>query len=187
MRKSRFTEAQIIWMIKEQEAGMLYRRHGLSPATFYTLQAKYGGMDVSDAHRLKSLEDENAKLKRLVAETMLDNVVLKDFLEELTTPNVRRAAALKAMQDHDISQRRACRLVGVDPKTVRREHPPDNPEVREEMQAIPSKRRRFGYRRIGVLLERKGMIMNHKKLYRLYTEEKLGVRRRRGRKRAPSA
>jgi len=52
------------------------------------------------------------------------------------------------------------------------------------MQAIASKRRRFGYRRIGVLLERKGMIMNHKKLYRLYTEEKLGVRRRRGRKRA---
>lgn len=58
------------------------------------------------------------------------------------------------------------------------------PEVREEMKAIASKRRRFGYRRIGVLLERKGMIMNHKKLYRLYTEEKLGVRRRRGRKRA---
>jgi len=56
------------------------RRHGLSPATFYKLKAKYGGMDVSDAHRLKSLEDENAKLKRLVAETMLDNVVLKDLL-----------------------------------------------------------------------------------------------------------
>lgn len=88
------------------------------------------------------------------------------------------------MRDHDISQRRVCRLVGVDPKTVRRDRPPDNPEVREEMQAIASKRRRFGYRRIGVLLERKGMVMNHKKLYRLYTEEKLGVRRRRGRKRA---
>ena len=88
------------------------------------------------------------------------------------------------MRDHDISQRRACRLVGVDPKTVRRDRPPDNLEVREEMKAIASKRRRFGYRRIGVLLERKGMIVNHKKLYRLYTEEKLGVRRRRGRKRA---
>jgi hypothetical protein len=84
---------------------------------------------------------------------------------------------LRAMWDNDISQRRACRLVGVDPKTVRRDRPPDNPEVREEMQAIASKRRRFGYRRIGVLLERKGMIMNHKKLYRLYTEEKLGVKR----------
>jgi hypothetical protein len=56
---------------------------------------------------------------------------------------------------------------GYDPKFVRRDQPPDNPEVREEMKAIASKRRRFGYRRIGVLLERKGMIMNHKKLYRL--------------------
>ena len=97
---------------------------------------------------------------------------------------MRRAAARKAMLDHDISQHRACRLVGVDPKTVRRNKPPDNPEVREEMKAIASKRRRFGYRRIGVLLERKGMFMNHKKLYRLYTDEKLGVRRRKGRKRA---
>jgi len=84
MRKSRFTEAQIIGMIKEQEAGLptaeLCRRHGLSPATFYKLKAKYGGMDLSDAKRLKQLEDENAKLKRLVADVMLDNVVLKDLL-----------------------------------------------------------------------------------------------------------
>lgn len=79
------------------------------------------------------------------------------------------------MRDHDISQRRACRLVGVDPKTVRRERPPDNPEIRKEMKAVAAKRRRFGYRRIGVMLERKGMIMNHKKLYRLYSEEKLGA------------
>jgi len=84
MRKSRFTEAQIIEMIKEQEAGLatadLCRKHGLSPATFYKLKARYGGMELSDARRLKALEDENAKLKRLLADTMLDNVVLKDLL-----------------------------------------------------------------------------------------------------------
>ena len=84
MSKSRFTEAQIIGMIREQEAGLptaeLCRKHGLSPATFYKLKAKYGGMDLSDAKRLKQLEDENAKLKRLVADVMLDNVVLKDLL-----------------------------------------------------------------------------------------------------------
>ena len=95
----------------------------------------------------------------------------------------RRDAALRVMRDHDISQRRACRLVGVDPKTVRRDRPPDSAEIRKEMQEIAGKRRRFGYRRIGILLERKGMIMNHKKLYRIYREEGLSVKRRRGRKR----
>lgn len=84
MRNSRFTEAQIIGMIKEQEAGMptveLCRRHGLSPSTFYKLKAKYGGMDVSDAQKLKALESENARLKRLLADSMLDNAVLKDLL-----------------------------------------------------------------------------------------------------------
>ncbi len=84
MRKSRFTDAQIIGMIKEQEAGLptgeLCRKHGLSPATFYKLKAKYGGMDLSDTKRLRQLEEENAKLKRLVADVMLDNIVLKDLL-----------------------------------------------------------------------------------------------------------
>ena len=96
----------------------------------------------------------------------------------------RRDAVLRAMKDHPISQRRACVLIGVDPKTVRRERPPDNPEIRDEMHKIAEKRRRFGYRRLGILLERKGMIMNEKKLYRIYREEGLSVRRRRGRKRA---
>ena len=77
-------DEQIIGMIKEQEAGLptseLCGKHGLSPATFYKLKAKYGGMDLSDAKRLKQLEDENAKFKRLLADAMLDNVVLKDLL-----------------------------------------------------------------------------------------------------------
>ena len=84
MRKSRFNEAQIIGILKEQEAGLptgeVCRKHGVSSATFYKWKAQYGGMDVSDAHKLKALEDENAKLKRLLADTMLDNVVLKDLL-----------------------------------------------------------------------------------------------------------
>ncbi|MEO1346993.1 MAG: IS3 family transposase [Pseudomonadota bacterium] len=185
MRKSRFTEAQII----EQEAGMPTaeecRKRGLSQGTFYKFKSKYGGMEVSDVAKLKALEDENAKLKRLLADQMLDNVVLKDLPgKELTTSTERRNAALRAMRDLDISQSRACRLVGVDPKTVRRDRPPDNPQIRKEMKKIANTRRRFGYRRIGITLEREGYAMNHKKLHRLYTEEKLGVRRRRGRKRA---
>jgi putative transposase len=84
MRKSRFTEEQIIAILAEQERGCstaeVCRRHGISSATFYKWKAKFGGLDVSDARRLKTLEAENAKLKRLLADTMLDNVVLKDLL-----------------------------------------------------------------------------------------------------------
>jgi putative transposase len=83
MKRSRFSEEQIIAILKEQEAGSktveICRRHGISDATFYKWKAKYGGMEVSEAKRLKSLEDENARLKKLLAEAMLDNAVLKDL------------------------------------------------------------------------------------------------------------
>ncbi len=84
MRRSRFSEEQIIGILREHEAGVatpeLCRRHGISDATFYKWKAKYGGMDVSDAKRLKGLEDENRRLKKLLAEAMLDNAALKDLL-----------------------------------------------------------------------------------------------------------
>jgi|TARA_R110000787_G_scaffold253603_1_gene358971 putative transposase len=84
MRKSKFTDEQIIAILAEQERGMatsdVCRRHGVSSATFYKWKAKYGGMDVSDARKLKTLETENARLKRLLADSMLDNSILKDLL-----------------------------------------------------------------------------------------------------------
>ena len=84
MKRSRFSEEQIIGILKDHEAGVsvadLCRKHGVSDASNYKWKAKFGGMDVSEAKRLKALEDENAKLKRMLADAMLDNVALKDLL-----------------------------------------------------------------------------------------------------------
>lgn len=84
MKRNRFTEEQIIGILKEHEVGIsvadLCRTHGVSDATVYKWKAKFGGMDVSEAKRLKWLEDENARLKRLLADAMLDNAALKDLL-----------------------------------------------------------------------------------------------------------
>lgn len=84
MKRSRYTEEQIIGILKEQEAGVsvveLCRKHGMSDATFYSWKSKYAGLEVSEAKRLRALEAENAKLKRLLADAMLDNAALKDLL-----------------------------------------------------------------------------------------------------------
>ncbi len=94
MKRSRFTDEQIIAIVKEQEAGTktvdLCRKHGISDATFYKWKAKYGGLEVSEAKRLKALEDENTRLKKLLADALLDNAVLKELAGK--NGNARREA-----------------------------------------------------------------------------------------------
>jgi putative transposase len=86
MKRIRFTEEQIIGVLKEHDLGAktadLCRKHGISAATFYNWKSKFGGMDVSEAKRLKQLQDENGKLKKLLADAMLDNAALKDLLSK---------------------------------------------------------------------------------------------------------
>ena len=90
MKRSRFTEEQIIAVLREQEAGVataeVCRKHGVSSATFYKWKGKFGGLEVSEAKRLKALEDENGRLKRVLADAMVDNAALKDLWEKVVTP-----------------------------------------------------------------------------------------------------
>jgi putative transposase len=117
MKRVRFTEEQIIGVLKEHEAGAktadLARKHGVSEATLYNWKAKYGGLDVSEAKRLKQLEDENAKLKKLLAEQMLDAAALRELLrKKMVGPAVKRegVAHLQAV---------ICRNGGLAPLSMR--------------------------------------------------------------------
>src|SRR5580693_2225405 len=109
MKRARFTEEQIIAVLKEHEAGAktadLARKHGISEATLYNWKAKFGGMEVSDAKRLKSLEEENRKLKKLLAESMLDNAVLKEIAGK--NGDARRQAKCRRACPKDLRAERA--------------------------------------------------------------------------------
>lgn len=119
MKRSRFSEEQIIVILKQQESGIatadVCREHGISSATFYKWKAKFGGLEVSDTRKLKALEDENAK----------------------------RDAAAHLCKEHEVSQRRACSVLGVDRSSVRyRSVRPNDAELREAMKAVAAERRR---------------------------------------------
>ncbi|UGY20665.1 IS3 family transposase [Bradyrhizobium septentrionale] len=190
MKRSRFSEEQIIGILKEHEAGVsvadLCRKHGVSDASIYKWKAKFGGLEVSEAKRLKTLEDENTRLKRLLADAMLDNAALKDLGgKEMVTPAAKRKAVAHLRDAFGMSERRACKAIGCCRMTMRYQTTrADDAGLRQRMRAIAHERRRFGYRRLHVRLKREGYVINHKKLFRLYREEKLAVRRRGGRRRA---
>ncbi len=101
MKRNRFSEEQIIGVLREQEAGAvvaeLCRKHGMSSATFYAWKAKYGGMDVSDAKRLRALEDENARLKRLYADAMLDNCAFRSIRSLVPTTSDHRFRSIRSL------------------------------------------------------------------------------------------
>ncbi|MFE8586017.1 IS3 family transposase, partial [Sphingomonas sp. NCPPB 2930] len=188
-----FSEEQIIGILKEAEAGAvvteLCRKHGMSSATYYAWKAKFGGLEVSDAKRLRSLEEENARLKRLLADTMLDNAGLKDLLsKKLVTPAAKRQAVAHLQATLGMSERRACAVVGADRTSMRyRSCRADDGDLRSRLCELAQQRRRFGYRRLHILLRRDGITINRKKTQRLYREEGLTVRRRKGRRRAVGA
>ncbi|WP_433934507.1 IS3 family transposase [Brevundimonas diminuta] len=190
MKRARFTDEQIIGILRENEAGAkageLARKHGVSEGTIYAWKAKFGGMSVSDAQRLRALEDENGKLKRLLADAMLDKAALNDLLsKKLVGPAAMRQAVAHLKAAFGVSERRACSIIKADGKSVRYRscRQPDT-ALRERLRALAVERRRFGYRRLFVLLRREGEPSGKNRIYRLYREEGLTVRKRRSRRRA---
>ncbi|MCA2412121.1 IS3 family transposase [Rhizobium leguminosarum] len=190
MKKQRFTEEQIIGVLKEQEAGAkaadLCRKHGISEATFYNWKAKYGGMEVSEAKRLKALEDENARLKKLLAEQMLEcGRTPRASCKKKVGPAAQRGAVTHLKAVMGLSERRACQIISADRKTIRyRSSRPPEVELRAKLRDLANERRRFGYRRLFVLLRRDGEPSGVNRIYRLYREEGLSVRKRKARRRA---
>jgi putative transposase len=190
MKRARFSEEQIIGILRENEAGAkageLARKHGVSEGTIYAWKAKFGGMSVSDAQRLRSLEEENGKLKRLLADAMLDKAALNELLEKkMVGPAAMREGVAHLRTVFEISERRACSIIKADRKMVRYRscRPPDT-ALREWLRNLAVERRRFGYRRLFVLLRREDEPSGKNRIYRLYREEGLTVRTRRVRRRA---
>ncbi|WP_110648878.1 IS3 family transposase [Salinicola peritrichatus] len=190
MKRARFSEEQIIGILAEHEAGAkcadLCRKHGMSEGTFYNWKARFGGMTVSEAKRLKTLEDENARLKKLLAEQMLDLAAMKELVfKKVVTPAEKRDAVSHLKQLLGLSERRACRLVGADRRMIR--YVPrraSDTALRDRLRELANERRRFGYRRLFVLLRREGELSGINRIYRLYREEGLTVRKRKARRKA---
>ncbi|HSR07505.1 MAG TPA: IS3 family transposase [Bryobacteraceae bacterium] len=183
MKKGRFTTEQIIGVLKQHEAGRkvqeLAREMGVSEATIYTWKSKYGGMDVSEAQRLKRLEDENRRLKQLVADLSLDKEALKGIgaKKRLELAGLRTDVAF-AMAQYEMSERQACKLVDLDRSSYRYEPRPDhNAELRQELVQLARQKPRYGYRRLHAVLSRRGSPVSPQRVYRVYKAEGLMVRR----------
>jgi thioredoxin-like negative regulator of GroEL len=129
----------------------------VSEATAYNWKVKYGGMDVSEAKRVRQLEEENAKLKKLLAEQMLDAAALRELLAKMVGPAVKRDAVAYLQATMGLSERRACTIVGADRTMVRHQScRPADTELRTRLRELANERRRFGYRRLFTLLRREG-------------------------------
>jgi len=176
--KKRFSEGQIIGFLREADAGMsvkdLCRRHGFSEALYYLWRSKFGGMSVPDARRLKELEADNARLKKLLAEQIFENDVINDVLRKnvLTAPAKREL--VRPMIDRGLSERRALRAARMSASAFRYALAPDrNVELRQKIEALAHRHKRYGVGMIHLKLWQAGMLVNRTRVERLYQEAKL--------------
>ncbi|UXA11579.1 IS3 family transposase [Mycobacterium sp. SMC-8] len=194
-KRRRHTPDQIIRKLAEgnkllasgQELAEVCRHLEIAESTWHRWLAQYGGMKANDAKRLKELEAENARLKKLVANQALDIDMLKEiFVGKLLTPNRKRRAATMLRERFGVSQRRACTVVGLHRSTMRLTPSPittEEAELRAWLRWFSIDRPRWGWRRAAKMARRAGWKINNKRIRRLWREEGLRVPQRRRKKR----
>lgn len=185
MKKSRFTETQIVSILKEADAGVpvkeIWRKYGISSATYYSWKAKYGGLEASQLKRLKELEGELSQYKRMYAELAHENYAQGPDPERALGPSERREAVRYLVETHDMPVQRACAAVGLARSSYyepRVDWLSRDREVIEALQSLADQYPRRGFWKYHKMLRRSGRSWNHKRVYRVYCELKLNHRRR---------
>ncbi|MFE8072966.1 IS3 family transposase [Marinobacteraceae bacterium S3BR75-40.1] len=184
MKKSRFSDSQILSILKQAENGVsvpeLCREHGMSSATFYKWRAKFGGMDASMMKRLKELEDENRRLKKMYAEERLKAELRQEALEgKVVKPSRRKEMAQKVVADGRCSIRLACITFGISETCYRYQAKlsDENAEIADWLERLAENRRNWGFGLCYLYLRNvKGYTWNHKRVYRIYRELELNLR-----------
>ncbi|MFC1962393.1 IS3 family transposase [Chloroflexota bacterium] len=183
----------MIAVLREGEAGGrvadLCRKYGMSDATYYNWKARYAGLTVSEFKRLKAMEEDNRRLKLIVAEQVMDIRALKELLSKLLLkPRIKRLAVSHARENLGLSERKACLLVNILASVYRYRPKEGNDDaLRQRMRELAGQRKRFGSPRLHILLKREVLVINHKRTERIYREEGLALRRKRRRKGAAGA
>ncbi|NMG34553.1 IS3 family transposase [Azoarcus sp. TTM-91] len=184
MKTSRFSDSRIIAALKQAEAGKpvpeLCREHGISSATFYKWRAKFGGMDASLMARLKELEAENARFKKMYAEERLKAEIVNEALEKkVVKPSRRREMAHQAVQQRGASIRVACAAFGISETCYRYQAKcsAENAEIADHLIRLTHNQRNWGFGLCFLYLRNvKGYRWNHKRVYRIYRELELNLR-----------
>ncbi|KAB7725106.1 IS3 family transposase [Rudanella paleaurantiibacter] len=193
MKANRFTESQMVAILKQQDNGQtvaqISREHGISEATFYAWKTKFGGMQASDIKRIKELEEENRRLKKMYADLSLQHDVTKEALtKKLVNPTERRALVRWMMEEKQVSQRKACRWVGLSRNAVQEPVAVNEKDaaLKEQIETLAKRHKQWGVLKIYRRLRKQGECVNHKRVRRLYRLSGLNLRRK-SRKRLPEA